>query len=212
MRLALTTLGPRASRRARLFLDRKEPARRLGEGDGRRRRRRKDCGMPTKNEERDEEIRQDGADKRRSRRNPTAKVDEGEIERPQDQTDGSQRRGLHRQRSERDAAEGRKSGFSRMMKKVTGEKAKMWGPSIIGFGSYHYKYESGREGDMCIAGFSPRGPATRLLYRRQCSGERRAFSRGSASIRTASRASTSIGSTTSILACWKRSSRSRSPI
>ena len=32
----------------------------------------------------------------------------------------------------------------------------MWGPSIVGFGSYHYKYESGREGDMCITGFSPR--------------------------------------------------------
>jgi len=43
-----------------------------------------------------------------------------------------------------------------MMKKVTGEKAKMWGPSIIGFGEYHYKYESGREGDMLAVGFSPR--------------------------------------------------------
>lgn len=37
-----------------------------------------------------------------------------------------------------------------------GEEAVMWGPSIVGFGSYHYKYESGREGDMCAAGFSPR--------------------------------------------------------
>ena len=43
-----------------------------------------------------------------------------------------------------------------MMKKVTGEKPKMWGPSIIGFGEYHYKYESGREGDMLAVGFSPR--------------------------------------------------------
>ena len=43
-----------------------------------------------------------------------------------------------------------------MMKKITGEKAKMWGPSIIGFGEYHYKYESGREGDMLNVGFSPR--------------------------------------------------------
>ena len=41
-------------------------------------------------------------------------------------------------------------------KKVTGEKAKMWGPSIIGFGEYHYKYESGREGDAPNVGFSPR--------------------------------------------------------
>ena len=43
-----------------------------------------------------------------------------------------------------------------MMKKITGEKPKMWGPSIIGFGEYHYKYESGREGDMLNVGFSPR--------------------------------------------------------
>ena len=44
----------------------------------------------------------------------------------------------------------------RMMKQVTKEEPKMWGSSIIGFGSYHYKYESGREGDMPIIGFSPR--------------------------------------------------------
>jgi hypothetical protein len=39
---------------------------------------------------------------------------------------------------------------------ATGMEPSMWGPSIIGYGSYHYKYESGREGDMCRAGFSPR--------------------------------------------------------
>lgn len=39
---------------------------------------------------------------------------------------------------------------------ITGEPATMWGPSIIGYGSYHYKYDSGREGDMCRGGFSPR--------------------------------------------------------
>jgi Domain of unknown function (DU1801) len=39
---------------------------------------------------------------------------------------------------------------------ATGLEPSMWGPSIIGYGSYHYKYESGREGDMCRAGFSPR--------------------------------------------------------
>ena len=43
-----------------------------------------------------------------------------------------------------------------MMKKITGLPPKMWGPSIIGFGTYHYKYESGREGDMLKVGFSPR--------------------------------------------------------
>ena len=40
--------------------------------------------------------------------------------------------------------------------RVTGEEPVMWGPSIIGYGQYHYKYESGREGDMCRSGFSPR--------------------------------------------------------
>ena len=44
----------------------------------------------------------------------------------------------------------------KIMKKVTGSPAKMWGPSIIGFGEYHYKYESGHEGNMCLTGFSPR--------------------------------------------------------
>ena len=43
-----------------------------------------------------------------------------------------------------------------LMKSVTKEEPKMWGSSIIGFGTYHYKYSSGREGDMCITGFSPR--------------------------------------------------------
>jgi hypothetical protein len=43
-----------------------------------------------------------------------------------------------------------------MLKDVTGLEPKMWGPSIIGFGDYHYKYESGREGDFFRAGFSPR--------------------------------------------------------
>ena len=44
----------------------------------------------------------------------------------------------------------------KLMKQITKEEPKMWGPSIVGFGSYHYKYESGREGDMCMTGFSPR--------------------------------------------------------
>jgi hypothetical protein len=51
----------------------------------------------------------------------------------------------------------------RLMQRATGEKPKMWGPSIIGFGSYHYTYDSGREGDMPLAGFSPRKAAT-VLY------------------------------------------------
>jgi Domain of unknown function (DU1801) len=50
-----------------------------------------------------------------------------------------------------------------LMKRATGEKAKMWGTSIIGFGTYHYAYESGREGDTVLVGFSPRKPAM-VLY------------------------------------------------
>ena len=45
---------------------------------------------------------------------------------------------------------------AKMMEEITGEKPKMWGPSIVGFGSYHYKYASGREGDWPKAAFSPR--------------------------------------------------------
>ena len=50
-----------------------------------------------------------------------------------------------------------------MMERLVGEPATMWGPTIIGFGSYHYKYESGHEGDMCRLGFSPR-KAELVLY------------------------------------------------
>lgn len=57
-----------------------------------------------------------------------------------------------------------------LFKKVTGQKPKMWGPSIIGFGEYHYKYESGREGDMLNVGFSPR-KANMVMYVMGCIGE-----------------------------------------
>ena len=43
-----------------------------------------------------------------------------------------------------------------IMEEITGDKPKMWGPSIVGFGTYHYKYASGHEGDWMITGFSPR--------------------------------------------------------
>lgn len=43
-----------------------------------------------------------------------------------------------------------------MMKKVTGEEPRMWGPAMVGFGSHHYRYESGREGDIFVVGFAPR--------------------------------------------------------
>jgi hypothetical protein len=44
----------------------------------------------------------------------------------------------------------------KLMREITGEPPKMWGTSIVGFGNYHYKYDSGQEGDWFIAGFSPR--------------------------------------------------------
>ena len=49
-----------------------------------------------------------------------------------------------------------------LMREVTGEEPAMWGPSIVGFGSYHYKYASGREGDWFLTGFSPRKQALTL--------------------------------------------------
>lgn len=52
--------------------------------------------------------------------------------------------------------------LAKLLQKVSGEKPKMWGPSIIGFGSYHYKYESGREGDSPVIAFSPRKGAHSL--------------------------------------------------
>jgi Domain of unknown function (DU1801) len=50
-----------------------------------------------------------------------------------------------------------------MMERLSGHPAKMWGPSIIGFGQYHYKYDSGHEGDVARIGFSPR-KANIVLY------------------------------------------------
>ncbi len=49
-----------------------------------------------------------------------------------------------------------------LMEDVVGEKATMWGSSIVGFGTYHYKYASGREGDFMLTGFAPRKTALTL--------------------------------------------------
>jgi len=46
--------------------------------------------------------------------------------------------------------------LTRLMSDATQQKPKMWGKTIVGFGSYHYKYSSGREGDSCLTGFSSR--------------------------------------------------------
>jgi hypothetical protein len=51
----------------------------------------------------------------------------------------------------------------KLFRAITGAQPKMWGPSIVGFGSYHYRYETGHEGDACLAGFSSRKPEI-VLY------------------------------------------------
>ena len=58
----------------------------------------------------------------------------------------------------------------KLMQIATGEKPTMWGPAIIGFGSCHYVYDSGREGDMPLVGFSPRKAATVLYLNTNFSG------------------------------------------
>lgn len=52
--------------------------------------------------------------------------------------------------------------LAKIFEKATGWTAQMWGPSIIGFGRYSYTYDSGRQGDMCVVGFSPRKAALSL--------------------------------------------------
>lgn len=51
-----------------------------------------------------------------------------------------------------------------IMQRISGEKPRLWGPSIIGFGRYHYKYDSGVEGDAGAAGFSPRQAAMTVYF------------------------------------------------
>lgn len=52
----------------------------------------------------------------------------------------------------------------KLMRKITKEQPKMWGPTIVGFGTYHYRYESGREGDACRAGFAARNKNEVVVY------------------------------------------------
>ena len=54
-------------------------------------------------------------------------------------------------------------GLLDLMRRITGQEAVMWGPTIVGFGTYHYKYGTGREGDAAAVGFSPR-KASLVLY------------------------------------------------
>ena len=50
-----------------------------------------------------------------------------------------------------------------MMARISGEQPTLWGPTMIGFGNHHYRYDSGREGDIFMVGFAPRKPAL-VLY------------------------------------------------
>lgn len=74
--------------------------------------------------------------------------------------------------------------LTRLMTKVTKQPPKMWGTSIVGFGSYHYKYESGREGDSCLTA-SPRARTTSACTSRRMCLDKPDFSRNSASTRSA---------------------------
>jgi hypothetical protein len=64
-----------------------------------------------------------------------------------------------------------------MMKEASGERPVMWGPSIIGFGKYHYVYESGREGDMFFCGVSPRKTSLVLYLARDFPGSNALFAK-----------------------------------
>ena len=59
----------------------------------------------------------------------------------------------------------------KLMKKVTGRKPELWSTNIVGFGRYHYKYASGREGDWFVTGFSPRKQALTLYIMSGFTGE-----------------------------------------
>ena len=63
-----------------------------------------------------------------------------------------------------DTEQKKKDSFEliKLLQEITDEEPKMWGPSIIGFGNYHYKYKSGHEGDAPVLGFSPRKSAFSL--------------------------------------------------
>ncbi|PYF08818.1 DUF1801 domain-containing protein [Ureibacillus chungkukjangi] len=65
-----------------------------------------------------------------------------------------------------DSAKKREDAYKllKIFEETSGFEAKMWGPSIIGFGSYHYKYESGHEGDAPLVGYSPRKAKISLYF------------------------------------------------
>ena len=87
------------------------------------------------------------------------------------------------------------AAISAVMKRVTKFEPKMWGPSIVGFGSYHYRYETGHEGDACLAGFSLEGQRLLCTSQKVLNLARNSCSRLESTGRAKS-ASTSRGSQT----------------
>ncbi len=78
------------------------------------------------------------------------------------------------------ADEGRRKdceALARLMTRATKQKPKMWGTSIVGFGSYHYRYESGREGDSCLTGFSSRKHAISVYLAAYSPGQKELLSK-----------------------------------
>ena len=96
-----------------------------------------------------------------------------------------------------------------LMKQITGLAPEMWGPSIVGFGTYHYRYESGREGDMPLTGFSPRKQSLTVYIMPGFAGYEDLLGR-LANTAPASPACTSTNSPTSTGTCSPNSSADRS--
>ena len=93
--------------------------------------------------------------------------------------------------------------------KVTGWKPKMWGPTIVGFGSYHYSYESGRTGSICAVGFSPR-KANLVIYVFDFPGKARLSGNSASTKVVSSNVSTSTSLRTSMSRYSRRSSKGAS--
>ena len=91
-----------------------------------------------------------------------------------------------------------------IMQQVTGQPPRMWGATMIGFGQYHYEYASGHEGDMFLAGFSPRKARSSCILWRVSKSDCRPSSSSSVNSNRAKAVSTSSGWRTWIWRCSAR--------
>jgi hypothetical protein len=99
--------------------------------------------------------------------------------------------------------------LSALLAEVTGEPPVLWGSSIVGFGTYHYRYESGREGTSALAGFSPRKAHLVVYWSAASETDTSGSWSGSGRTRRARGASTSSASPTSTSTCFASSSNGR---